>query len=302
MKQAARFWGPRAWQAGRAFLWAGVGWLLVWGVMSAQTLAVGTEPVPLARAHAHNDYEHARPLLDALEHGFMSVEADVHLVEGELLVEHDRKDVKPGRTLEALYLAPLRERIEKNGGRVYTKTPVGRVTKGPIAPGALPFTLLIDFKTSAEPTYAALKPLLERYRSMLTWVKDGQVQPGPVLVVISGDRPVSRLAAETERLAFVDGRPEDVEAGTSALLAPLVSESWLKMFTWRGVGPIPAEEKARLEAFVAQAQAQGRRVRFWATGDVRAGWEVLYEAQVDLLNADDLSGLREFLQKKAAAE
>ena len=35
----------------------------------------GTQP--LERAHAHNDYEHARPLLDALSHGFTSVEADV---------------------------------------------------------------------------------------------------------------------------------------------------------------------------------------------------------------------------------
>lgn len=32
--------------------------------------------IPLARAHAHNDYVHTRPLLDALEHGFTSIEAD----------------------------------------------------------------------------------------------------------------------------------------------------------------------------------------------------------------------------------
>jgi hypothetical protein len=57
------------------------------------------EPKPLVRAHAHNDYEHARPLFDALDRGFCSVEADVYLIDGELLVAHDRKDVKAGRTL-----------------------------------------------------------------------------------------------------------------------------------------------------------------------------------------------------------
>ena len=41
---------------------------------------------PLANAHAHNDYEHDRPLLDALDEGFTSIEADVFLVEGQLLV------------------------------------------------------------------------------------------------------------------------------------------------------------------------------------------------------------------------
>ncbi|NVJ48512.1 MAG: hypothetical protein HWE07_15355, partial [Cytophagia bacterium] len=44
---------------------------------------------PLPRAHAHNDYEHERPLFDALENGFTSVEADVYLIDGELYVYHD---------------------------------------------------------------------------------------------------------------------------------------------------------------------------------------------------------------------
>ncbi len=32
---------------------------------------------PLTRAHAHNDYEHKRPLWDALDRGFGSVGADI---------------------------------------------------------------------------------------------------------------------------------------------------------------------------------------------------------------------------------
>src|ERR1700686_2617314 len=64
--------------------------------------------VPLRHAHAHNDYEHKRPLFDALDCGFCSVEADIWLVDGKLLVAHDRNQVKPERTLQALYLDPLR--------------------------------------------------------------------------------------------------------------------------------------------------------------------------------------------------
>ena len=77
------------------------------------------EPVPLLHAHAHNDYEHARPLAEALERGFCSVEADVYLVEGRLLVAHDRKDVKPERTLASLYLDPLRDRVRRGGGKFF---------------------------------------------------------------------------------------------------------------------------------------------------------------------------------------
>src|SRR5436190_846130 len=60
------------------------------------------EPKPLARTHAHNDYEHKRPLLDALECGFTSVEADIWLVKGQLLVAHTPLAWDTKRTLEAL--------------------------------------------------------------------------------------------------------------------------------------------------------------------------------------------------------
>ena len=72
--------------------------------------AVGQDAAvsPLPRAHAHNDYQHTRPLLDALNQGFCSVEADIYLVEGQLLVGHDRDELSTERTLQSLYLEPLR--------------------------------------------------------------------------------------------------------------------------------------------------------------------------------------------------
>src|SRR4030095_11776928 len=86
-------------------------------------LATAAEPTPLLNAHAHNDYEHTRPLLDALDRGFCSIEGDVWLIGGQLLVAHDRGKTKPGRTLQALYLDPLQARVKQNGGRVYPRGP-----------------------------------------------------------------------------------------------------------------------------------------------------------------------------------
>ena len=101
----------------------------------------------------HNDYEHKRPLFDALDQGLCSVEADIFLVDGQLLVGHVRRLLKPERTLESLYLIPLKERIAKNGGRVYR--------------GGPEFTLLIDIKTNGPTTYAALKKVLEKYADFI---------------------------------------------------------------------------------------------------------------------------------------
>src|SRR6516225_11634557 len=110
--------------------------------------------VPLPHAHAHNDYEHKRPLFDALDHGFCSVEADIYLVDGQLLVAHERFQTKPERTLQSLYLDPLRERVKTNGGHVFPNGPE--------------FTLLIDVKGDWRKTYPVLRDVLKQYAGMLT--------------------------------------------------------------------------------------------------------------------------------------
>ncbi|AXB45505.1 phosphatidylinositol-specific phospholipase C/glycerophosphodiester phosphodiesterase family protein [Amycolatopsis albispora] len=247
---------------------------------------------PLARAHAHNDYEHPRPLHDALDQGFTSVEADIYLVGGQLLVAHDLVDVRPDRTLEALYLEPLRQRVLANHGHVY--------------PRRMPFQLLVDIKSGAEDTYAALSRVLAspRYSFLFTAYRDGWVRDKAVEVVLSGNRPREVLSAQRERLAFYDGRiaaQDDLGPGSDPRLTPLVSDNWTKLFTWTGEGEFPAAERARLREIVATAHRAGQRVRFWATPDApgparEAVWTELTAAGVDHINTDDLAGLAAFLR------
>ena len=85
-------------------------------IVCSPIAALAAQGVPLAlpAAHAHNDYLHKRPLLDALAQGFCSVEADIFLVDGALLVAHERASLDKRKTLKALYLDPLLERRRRN--------------------------------------------------------------------------------------------------------------------------------------------------------------------------------------------
>lgn len=250
---------------------------------------------PLARAHAHNDYLHTRPLFDALDNGFTSVEADIHLVGGELLVAHDPQDVVAGRTLRSLYLDPLARRVADNGGSVH--------------PGAdAPFQLLIDIKTEGVSTYIALDRQLRQYSAMLSRYSTGRVHEGAVVAVVSGNRPRALMAAQRHRLAFYDGRildPTDLGPGDDSALTPLVSDNWTNVFSWAGDGPMPADEQARLDEIVAESHEAGQRVRFWATPDEQGApresvWQALCDAGVDHINTDDLVGLADFLRSRTA--
>lgn len=266
---------------------------LVGGVVPVAAATPAHERVrPLAQAHAHNDYEHPRPLFDALGEGFTSVEADIYLVGGELLVAHDPEDLDPARTLTSLYLDPLRERVIRNHGGVYR--------------GYRDFQLLIDIKTEGESTYAALDALLRspRYAFLWTSYRHGHVRHGAVTAVVSGNRPRATMTAQPTRVAFYDGRianTTDLGPGSDARLTPLVSDNWTNLFSWTGVGAMPADQRAELRDIVRTAHRAGQRVRFWATPDAPgperdAIWRELVAADVDHINTDDLKGLADFLR------
>lgn len=244
---------------------------------------------PLQPAHAHNDYEHKRPLYDALDHGFTSVEADVWLVDGQLLVAHDRQDVVPGRTLEKLYLSPLEARRKMNGGSEY-----------PGWDGT--FQLLVDVKSDAGPTYAAVDQALRNHPGLVTKYVDGSTHKGAVTTVISGNRDRAAMLAQPVRYAGYDGRLADLNSQAPASFMPLISDNWTQSFTWDGNGPMPAAEEQKLRDIVATAHQHGYRVRFWATPDLAgptrdALWRKLLDAGVDQINTDDLDGLQRFLNR-----
>ncbi|WCK54560.1 phosphatidylinositol-specific phospholipase C/glycerophosphodiester phosphodiesterase family protein [Aneurinibacillus sp. Ricciae_BoGa-3] len=258
-------------------------------VCSAASTSSHQESVlPLARTHAHNDYEHTLPLTDAIAHGFTSVEADVWLVNGELLVAHDLKDVRPEHTLKSLYLDPLKERVNGNHGWVYPNY------KHDV-------TLLVDVKSEAASTYRVLDEQLRRYQSMITKFTPSGVKPGAITVIVSGNRARTLMENQPVRYAAYDGRMSDLGSNASNQFIPLISDNWTNQFTWMGKGQMPKEEQDKLHSIISAAHAKGQKVRFWATPDSssperEAIWHELLNAGVDMINTDDLAGLQQFLK------
>ncbi len=236
----------------------------------------------LSQAHAHNDYLHTRPLLDALEQGFGSVEADIFLVGDELQVAHERSSLAPDRTLRTLYLEPLKQLIAEHSGTV-------------LGDGEN-FTLLIDIKTDGGPTYLALNKLLSEYSDIFSHFDQGKWQTGAVTAIVSGNRPIELITQSSPCFTGIDGRLSDLDSKLPAHLMPLISDNWNLHFSWRGAGEFPDAEQRKLHEIVSRAHANERRIRFWATADTPAMWSALREADVDLINTDNLAGLSEFLR------
>ena len=152
-----------------------------------------------------------------------------------------------------------------------------------------------DFKSSAVETYQALHPVLEKYAKMVSTVRDNKIEKRAVRVVISGNRPRELMAKAKIRHAGYDGRLGDLLTESTSHFMPLISDHWGRNFKWRGEGPIPPAQRKKLEEIVERAHARGQRVRFWATPGNERVWAVLHEADVDLINTDQLERLKKFL-------
>ncbi len=236
---------------------------------------------PLQRGHSHNDYQRTRPLLEALECGLYSVEADIHLVNDQLLVAHDRKDCRPENTLESLYLEPLRTWANNHKGRIYPDGP--------------PLILLIDFKTPGDITYPKLQETLKNYADLLTEFTDATTHEKAITVILSGDVPRTLLWADSPRWAAVDGRLPDLDTTINVHRIPLISAAWRDAFRWLGMGDFNASERQKLNDLVQRTHEKGCKLRFWGLPFPARMWPVLYESGVDLLNADRIDLLRDFL-------
>lgn len=236
------------------------------------------EVYTVASAHSHNDYEQATPFRMAYKAGFGSIEADVFLRNGELFVAHDLVDIRPGRTLEILYLKPLAEAKEQRQ-----------------------LQLLIDLKTGADSTL----PVLIRQLSGYAFIAGGREQKTggvdqkerPVKVVVSGSRPPLDAWPDVPAFIYFDGRPAETYTARVLEKVGLISDSFGNYTDWNGQQPLDSVTKQRLDNVVQQAHKLGKPFRFWAVPDTPLAWRLMTELGVDYINTDKIEALAAWLNK-----
>ena len=122
--------------------------------------------------HSHNDYTQTAPFWQAWSQKVHSIEADVFLTDGGLLVGHDPENLSENLTFEALYVEPIVTVFERNGGHAWKDSEET-------------LQLMVELKSDTERTLAAVCDLLSQRPDVF----DPSVNPDAVRVVITGNVP-----------------------------------------------------------------------------------------------------------------
>ncbi|OAP65447.1 hypothetical protein AYL99_01419 [Fonsecaea erecta] len=184
-----------------------------------------TADVQPVMCHSHNDYWRREPLYSAIAAGCTGVEADVWLLGNELYVAHTASGIRRNRTLETLYLDPLKQILDHRNTLPDFLDPAAldssrRVGVFDTKPEQS-LVLLVDiknkpigaFKNKPEEAWSRLHALLARFRDRkyLTYLNGSDLVSGPLTVVVSGHAPFSRVVQNsTYRDIFYDAPLHDL--------------------------------------------------------------------------------------------
>lgn len=245
---------------------------------------------PISNAHAHNDYEHERPLYEALENGFTSIEIDVHSYRGKAVVCHDNKDLDTKPTIQDLYLEPLNKLVAQNDGVVFPNTKKQLI-------------LMVDLKKDKLILLDILGKLFVEYDHLIKSSLDAHEIWKPIQIVISGDPPLEKMLYDRTGYFYLDGRMHHLEdENIPAYLIPRISMSYRGNFTWLPDGNLPEEELSKMREIISAAHAKGKTFRFWGHPETEVFWKLLQREGVDWINVDQLEKFSKFTSSSKALD
>lgn len=215
--------------------------------------------------HSHNDQEQTNPLTDALAVGCASIEMDVFLVSGAVLVGHTLGDTVPGVTLTSVYLAPI------------AALPVNQH----------PAQLKIDLKNNpSDDLFTAVVAAIAAHP---------EFDDGHLMFVITGHPPVT----PTAHPAHVRFDRQRSAAALTDSECVLINVFFTDYSAWDGVAPVPQDVKELLTTWANDAHNAGKQLLVSFCPSTPASWQIQFDAGCDWISpggshppgADDIAGL-----------
>ena len=222
------------------------------------------QPVVL---HSHNDYNRTAPFWEAYSQHCRSIEADVFLHEGQLLVGHELEDLKTENSFLRMYVDPIVRTFHANGNRMWAGSDDRLM-------------LLVELKSATEPTLAEVVRQLEQFPDVFC-------APGAVQVAITGNVPAKEHFQDYPAWVGFDGDIRETYTPAQLERVALVSNSF-RMFAkkWNGKGRMIDSELDAVTAAIERVHSWGKPIRFWEAPEGTTAYFTFWKLGVDIINTD----------------
>lgn len=244
--------------------------LILCGLLSLSGIGSASPILSEPMIHSHNDYLQEIPFWYAYGSDAKSIEIDLVIQDHQLFISHGDDLIDPKRTIESLYLDPLKSAVDLNIGETNN------------------LHFLVDMKSDATQSLALLLPILKSYESTID--KSG------ITFVISGNR--------TPIESYLD-LPSYIEMDYQSLEPIVNEEAWKRVSmislafkpysSWNGEGEMPEEDQIKIREVVDRAHQMGKPFRFWGTPDTESAWAQLWQLGVDVINTDQPDSVNRYL-------
>ena len=217
--------------------------------------------------HSHNDYNRTAPFWEAYSQHCQSIEADVFLHNGELLVGHEVEDLKPENSFLRLYVDPIVRTFRANGGKMWA----GSQDR---------LMLLVELKSATEPTLTEVIEQLEEFPDVFC-------SPEGVKVAITGNTPSKDHFRDYPEWVGFDGDIRETYTWAQLERVALVSNSF-RMFAkkWNGKGRMIDPELNAVKDAIAKVHSWGKPIRFWEAPEGTTAYFTFWKLGVDIINTD----------------
>lgn len=177
------------------------------------------------------------------------------------MVGHELNEVEQDKTLERLYLYPLKEAIA-------LKMVSGK-----------PIQLMVDVKTDAYKTLDAIVTSIKEYPTI--------INNENIKIIISGNRPAIEEYVNYPDYIYFDYQSlEPIEDAKTLDKIAMVSLSFKNYSEWNGKGRLTADDYNMVTAVIDKAHKLKKPFRFWATPDSKSAWKAFANMGVDFINTD----------------
>ncbi len=235
--------------------------LVCFFIAASQLVTAQKENTSQFQIHSHNDYHQNVPFWTAYANGLHSIEVDVFFKNDVIYATHGEGEIIEARTLENLYLQPLKKTISLQMGN------------------SRKLQLLIDVKSEAYSTLKKLIYVLKKYPEI---INDKNIS-----IVISGNRPkINDYVNYPDYIHFDYQSLAEISDAKILNKIALISLNFKNFTVWNGKGRLTAKDLKKVSSIIKQAHSFKKPFRFWGAPDSKTAWKVFKELGVDFINTD----------------